>query len=131
MFGFGKKTPEVLVVGAGPVGLSSALFLAKNGIDNIQIIDNECHRSGRSYALALHSSTLKIFDEFGLLGNILDQSYRVRTIAIYDKKSRRGEMHVSELDEDFSFIAVLPQRLLEGILEKALKKLGVTCNTFM
>ena len=35
---FGKKKPEVLIVGAGPVGLFAAVALAKRGIP-VQIVD--------------------------------------------------------------------------------------------
>ena len=124
MLEYDKTLPEVLVVGAGPVGLSAALFLAKNGI-RVQIVDNERQHSPHSYALALHSHSLKLFDELGLLNKILEQSYRVRTIGLYDGEERRFEMGLAKLEEDFSFLAVIPQHTFEDILKNALNDLGV------
>ena len=37
---FGRQKPEVLVVGAGPVGLCAALALAKKGI-RVTIVDKD------------------------------------------------------------------------------------------
>lgn len=63
---FKKNLPEVLVVGAGPVGLCGALALARKGF-RTEIIDQAEKRGGHSYALALHSQTLRLLEEFGLL----------------------------------------------------------------
>ncbi len=47
---FGRANPEVLVVGAGPVGLFAALALAKQGIQ-VAIVDREW-RTGRTVTLS-------------------------------------------------------------------------------
>jgi 2-polyprenyl-6-methoxyphenol hydroxylase-like FAD-dependent oxidoreductase len=121
---FGKKKPEVLVVGAGPVGLFTALALVKRGIA-VQIVDKEWRKATHSYALALHAHSLKLLESVGLLGPVLDHAYRVRTIGLYDGTERQAELHLSELDEDFSFLAVMQQDVLEQLLEKALHDAGV------
>jgi 2-polyprenyl-6-methoxyphenol hydroxylase-like FAD-dependent oxidoreductase len=121
---FGKKLPEVLIVGAGPVGLFSALALTEQGI-RVHVIDKEWRRAGHSYALALHSNTLKLFEKLGLLETILEHSYKVRSIGLYDGTQRKAEMHISSLEEDFSFLVVTQQDILEGILEEALKAYNV------
>jgi len=121
---FGKKKPEVLVVGAGPVGLFSALTLAQRGVQ-VQVVDKEWRTGAHSYALALHPRSLQLFDDAGLLGRILDKAYRVRTIGLFDGAERRSEMRLTDLEEDFSFVAVMRQDLLETLLEEALRDLGV------
>lgn len=121
---FGRKKPEVLVVGAGPVGLFTALSLARRGVQ-VQIVDKEWRTAAHAYGLALHASTLKLLEEAGLLGNILDKAYRIRTIGLYDGADRQAEMRPADLSEDFSFLAVMRQDVLEGLLEDALKPYGV------
>ena len=55
---------EVLVVGAGPVGLCTALLLAEAGIETV-IIDRETRTAARSYACALHPGSLELLDRLG------------------------------------------------------------------
>ncbi len=54
----GDETTETLVVGAGPVGMMTALLLARNGI-RIKVIDREPGTATQSYACALHPATLE------------------------------------------------------------------------
>jgi 2-polyprenyl-6-methoxyphenol hydroxylase-like FAD-dependent oxidoreductase len=93
---FGKKPPQVLVVGAGPVGLFAALALTRHGV-RVQIVDKEWRTGKHSYALALHAASLQMLDEAGLLADVLEKSYRVRGVGLYDGRGRRGEMRVSDL----------------------------------
>ena len=47
------KKPDVLVVGAGPVGMCAALALARRGA-GVTLIDDGWRPASRSYAVALH-----------------------------------------------------------------------------
>lgn len=121
---FNRKKPEVLVVGAGPVGLFTALSLAEQGIQ-VEIVDQEWGTGAHSYALALHAGSHQLLEDVGLLGEVLEHAYRVRTIGFYDGANRRAEVHLSDLGEDFSFLTVMRQNVLEELLEQALKQHGV------
>ena len=118
---FGKKLPEVLVVGAGPVGLFAALVLSEHGI-RVRIIDKEWRRAGHSYALALHPSSLRLLKNVGLIEKVLTKCYQVQSVGLYEAQERRAELRLDALEEEFPFIAVMQQNVLEGILEEALKQ---------
>jgi 2-polyprenyl-6-methoxyphenol hydroxylase-like FAD-dependent oxidoreductase len=121
---FSRKKPEVLVVGAGPVGLFTALALTARNIP-VQIVEKGWRTGMRSYALALHAESLRLFEPIGLFGPVLERSRRVRRIGLYEGSTRRAEMRVSEVGEDHSFLAILPQDALEELMVEELQRRGV------
>lgn len=120
---FGREKPEVLVVGAGPVGLFAALVLCKRGV-RVQVVDREFQRTSRSYACALHADSLRRLEEFGLLSGILGRARHIRSVCLHDRAELKAEMKISELAEDYSFLAVVRQGELEEQLEDAVEKAG-------
>lgn len=121
---FARKKPEVLVVGAGPVGLFTALVLSSRGIA-VQIVEAGSRATMRSYALALHPETLRLFEPLGLLMPVLERSHRVRAVGLYEGGARRGALRIGDIGEDFSFVAVLPQEVLEELMADELRGRGV------
>lgn len=118
---------EVLVVGAGPVGLWTSLVLAEKGV-KVSLIDRESRTAARSYACALHPGTLKMLARFDLLEPVLQRGRRIQTLAFYDRKSRRAALDLSKLGGEFPYLIIIPQNAFEEELEERLKKAGVTVN---
>lgn len=116
---------EVLVVGAGPVGLLTAIVAAEAGLA-VKVIDQESRTTARSYACALHPRTLNLLDEMGLAAPMLEQGRKVETVAFYDRESRRAEVKMAGLGGKFPFLLILPQSAFEHALEQRLQKAGVT-----
>jgi len=115
---------EVLVVGAGPVGMFTALRLAESGIA-VRLIDQESRTAGRSYACALHPRTLQLLDEAGLAREAVQRGQRIETVAFYEGARRCAEVKLSGLPLEFPFVLVLAQSILEDLLEKRLQGCGV------
>ena len=122
-----EERTEVLVVGAGPVGLLTAIQLAEAGIP-VRIIDREARTTVRSYACALHPRTLKLLDRMGLAAQMTERGRRVEKIAFYDGATRQAEVELSELGGAFPFMVILPQNIFEEALEQRLRKAGVAVN---
>jgi 2-polyprenyl-6-methoxyphenol hydroxylase-like FAD-dependent oxidoreductase len=118
---------ELLVVGAGPVGLLTAIVAAEAGL-SVKIIDQEARTTARSYACALHPRTLKLLDGLGLAAPIIEQGRRIETVGFYDHESRRAEVKLSDAGGAFPFLLILPQSAVEHVLEQRLQKAGVTVN---
>src|SRR5262245_17789781 len=71
--GMGKpREPEILIVGAGPVGLLAALLLDRREV-RVAIIDQDRRTSQHSYALAIHPGTLRLLDEAGLADPLVER----------------------------------------------------------
>ena len=68
-----QKT-DVLVVGAGPVGLTVAIELARRGV-NVRIVERRDKPSTRSKALVVHARTLEFFDILGIAEELIQQGY--------------------------------------------------------
>jgi 2-polyprenyl-6-methoxyphenol hydroxylase-like FAD-dependent oxidoreductase len=119
---------EVLVVGAGPVGLLTALLLAEAGIQ-VKIIDREERTTTRSYACALHPRVLRLLDLYGLTDALMAYGRKVETVAFYDGATRRAQIKLSSKDGRFPYLLILPQSALEGALEERLRqKAGVSVD---
>lgn len=117
----GRQQCDVLVSGAGPVGLFSALALAERGID-VQILDEQWRTTSRSYALALHPGTMELLHRYGLADEILEHAHKVGTMSFYEKGERRAAMRLSALGGAFPYLTILPQHALEAALERRLAK---------
>lgn len=114
-----KHETDVLVVGAGPVGQITALRLASRGV-KVTILDKHWRVGAHSYALALHSDSLALLDELGVLPEVLAEGHRIDKIGFYEGDSKRCELDLGKLDAKYPFVLVVPQSLLETALEKRL-----------
>jgi 2-polyprenyl-6-methoxyphenol hydroxylase-like FAD-dependent oxidoreductase len=116
---FGRKKPEVLVVGAGPVGLMAALVLAKRGV-RVQIIDEAWRPTAHAYALALHPEAMDFLEELGLAARVLESAHRVQGIGVYDGPERRTRVDLTQARSAFPFVTVLRQSALEDLFAKGI-----------
>jgi 2-polyprenyl-6-methoxyphenol hydroxylase-like FAD-dependent oxidoreductase len=118
---FSHPDPEVLVVGAGPVGLVAALFLQQYGV-RVKIIDTHARISQHSYALAIHPRTLRILDEAGLSEGLIRAGRKLTKVAYYEGLERRAEIDYSSLSSAHPYLLVIRQSLLERAAEEALRR---------
>lgn len=110
---------DVLVAGAGPVGLVTALSLQARGM-KVRVVDAKPRGVTHSYALALHPASLDILDSLGVADEVVAQSLLVRTLAVYSGKRRIVSAPVAPDGARFPFLAVVGQDALEAILAHAL-----------
>lgn len=114
---------EVLVVGAGPVGLLAAILLAKNGI-HVRVIDQEQQTvtAPHSYACVLHPRSLDLLHQAGVVHEAIRLGNRIDAVRFYEGGSCRAEVTFSELPVPFPFALVFKQGMLEELLEQRLKQ---------
>jgi 2-polyprenyl-6-methoxyphenol hydroxylase-like FAD-dependent oxidoreductase len=126
---FGHSDPEVLVVGAGPVGLVATLFLQQHGV-RVEVVDTDQRTTQHSYALAIHPRTLGILDEAGLSERLIGAGRKLTKVAYYEGRERRAEIDYSALASRHPYLLVIRQSVLERTAEETLrgKKLKVLWN---
>ena len=118
--------PEVLIVGAGPVGMTAACELARFGIP-IRIVDKSAQRTDKSKALVLWSRTLELLDRGpGGAAPFVDAGFKALAVNFV---ARDGELmgHVSmeSVKSPFPYGLMLPQSDTERLLEERLHGLGI------
>lgn len=118
-----KKT-DVLVVGAGPTGLTVAIELARRNV-KVRIIEQRNQPSTRSKALVVHARTLEFLDILGVAEELIQRGYTSPGIdfSADAKNPLRASMY--KLDTRFPYILILPQAETEAILEHRLNQFGV------
>ncbi|HLV68020.1 MAG TPA: NAD(P)/FAD-dependent oxidoreductase [Polyangiaceae bacterium] len=109
---------ELLVVGAGPVGLFAALCAARQGL-SVRVIDDGPPREERGYATLLHAHSLRLLAEQDLAEGLKRRGQLLSTVSL----SRDGEQSATlALAEP---VLAIPQRDLEHALHDALIREGV------
>ncbi len=115
---------DVLVVGAGPVGLTMACELARGGV-RCRIIDKMAAPASTSRALAIFPRTLEMFEMMGVIDPVLTAGHQLDGLAIYDRTGQIGYIGFSNLPSRYRFAISLPQTETEGFLIEHLGRLGI------
>ena len=118
--------PEVLVVGAGPVGLTMACELARHGVP-CRIIDSSPGPTDQSRALGIQARTLEVFEDVGVVDEVLSRARKIHGVGAFS--DGRRIMHITfdleGLETPYPYLLVLPQGETEHILVDRLKGHGL------
>ncbi|MCV7179245.1 FAD-dependent monooxygenase [Mycolicibacterium sphagni] len=115
---------DVLIAGAGPIGLTAALELTRHGV-HCRIIDPVLEPFQYAKAIGVQPRTLEVFEGMGLLHRILDAAIPLYGQIIYVNGARVGELDMAvPADVPFAFVGI-PQYATERILAHELAALGV------
>ncbi|MFC8216588.1 FAD-dependent oxidoreductase [Streptomyces sp. NPDC057362] len=124
--GESAPTPQVLVVGAGPVGLSAAHELARHGV-RVRLVDAATGPATTSRALATHARTLETYDQMGVLDELLPRGQRVEHFTLHQNGRRliRFDTDYSRLPTRFPYTLMVDQVITEEVLRTAAARHGV------
>src|SRR5882724_6177989 len=115
---------QVLIAGAGPVGLTAAIELARRGIA-CRIVDPLLEPPQYAKAVGVQPRTLEVFEGMGVLRRILDHAVQMRGQVVYVNGEQVGRLELAlPADVPFGFIAI-PQYVTECILREELANRGL------
>lgn len=118
-----RKHPTVLVAGAGPIGMTAAISLLRQGID-FEIVDKASGPCEHSKACMLSPETMEFLNDLGILDEVLAKSIRLHAVQLFDGGCRLANLSLGELPSPFPFIASIPQMYLEEILLECIEQSG-------
>src|SRR5690606_21190037 len=110
------KSADVLIVGAGPTGLTLAIALRLYGVP-VRIIDSSEHPTEVSKALAVWSGSLEAFAGMGVTEALLATGRRMHALSLGFGDRELAKMTIgSGIDSPYPFPLLLPQSRTEQIL---------------
>ncbi len=114
----------VLIVGAGPVGLTMAVELARFGVP-VRLVDRAAHATQTSRALVLWARTLELMDRAGCTEDFLEHGLRAHGATVRSGARILGATRFGDLASTYNFALMLPQCDTERLLADRLGRLGV------
>ncbi|NUK59088.1 FAD-dependent monooxygenase [Streptomyces lunaelactis] len=117
------EVSDVLVAGAGPVGLTAAAELRRRGVA-CRIVDRLPARLPFAKAVGIQPRTLEIWDRMGLVRAALDAAVPMRGQLIYVNGAEQARLDLVLPPEVPYGFAALPQYETERILEEFLARFG-------
>ncbi|WP_051752772.1 FAD-dependent monooxygenase [Streptosporangium amethystogenes] len=123
-----SATEEILpvaVIGAGPIGLITALGLAHYGVP-VAVFEEDDRLSLDTKAGTVLTRTLEVLHRYGALPEVLRASLRIDEIGELDRATNKPTLSVrtGELSEDtrFPFVINIPQHHLEPVLRESFER---------
>src|SRR5277367_1269685 len=106
---------DVLVAGAGPVGLAMAVELARYGI-TVRIIDKAAQRTDKSKALVLWSRTLELLDR-DITGSapFINAGFKVGAVNFLTGEKVVGHVSMDSVQSPYPYALMLPQSETERL----------------
>jgi 2-polyprenyl-6-methoxyphenol hydroxylase-like FAD-dependent oxidoreductase len=115
-----RQNPEVLVVGAGPIGSATALHLSAHGVE-VAIVDPRFEADDAPSSVLVYPDTLRRLEAMGFDEDRLGPSLRLAKVALYEGGERRGVVHFEEgRGPRVAGYDALEQLLWDGLEERKL-----------
>ena len=108
-----SKLP-VIIVGAGPVGLSLAVSLIRKGI-KVKVFEAEKELPSTIRASTFHPKTLEMLSEWGVVDKVLEKGQRVKKLQYWQREGRKRlasfDYSLIDGDTDFPYRVQCPQHI--------------------
>ena len=118
--------PDVLIAGAGPVGLTMAAELARYGL-SVRIVDKNTQRTDKSKAIVVWARTLELLDRMGpgVTERFIEAGLKAEHANIFSGAEQIGHVDLSNVDSPYKFVLLIQQSETERLLEEQLATFGV------
>lgn len=117
---------EVVIVGAGPTGLSLACQFVRHGVDFV-VVEKNGSLTPYSKAIGVHARTLEIYEQMGLAREAVARGWVAGKVRLLSGGEVRGEFDLSGIGEGLSpypFVLMLEQSKNERLLYDYLQSRG-------
>ncbi len=114
---------DVMIVGAGPVGLFLASECARRGL-RYRLVEAHATQSRTSKALSVFPRTLEILDMAGVVAPMLAETNRVTAVVVTAHGRRLAHMAFQPGESPYPFIAMIPQSTTERLLAEHVQRTG-------
>src|SRR5437763_8127733 len=114
---------EVLVVGAGPVGLAVAAWLAGHGHD-VTVVDGQATGANTSRAAVVHARTLEMLEQIGVSERLAGLGIHAPQFSIRDGDRELVPVRFDRLATEYPYTLMVPQNITEEVLLDRLEELG-------
>ncbi|HEX2256081.1 MAG TPA: FAD-dependent oxidoreductase [Afifellaceae bacterium] len=118
------RDTSILIVGAGPTGLTAAIELARRGY-RPRIVDKDAGPPAESRALAVNPRTLQVLEPSGATARLVAAGRRIHHAHFHTAEREFLSLKVSDLGGPYPFMLVLPQGEIEALLADLLGEHGI------
>ncbi|MDN4612183.1 FAD-dependent oxidoreductase [Arthrobacter burdickii] len=112
---------DVIVVGAGPVGLYTALLLRRAGLDAV-VLERRTERSRHSRAIGIHPPALRALASGGIADELRGRGVLIREGVARSAGRPVGTLSFGTLPGDEKYVLAVPQAVTEEVLERRLEE---------
>jgi 2-polyprenyl-6-methoxyphenol hydroxylase-like FAD-dependent oxidoreductase len=116
---------DVLVVGAGPTGLTLAASLVARGV-RTTVVDRQAAMAHTSRAGAVNARTLEVLEDLDVSRRLVKEGVVAPRFTIRDRGRTLMQLNFGGLATDYPYTLLVPQNITEKLLLDRLIELGGT-----
>jgi 2-polyprenyl-6-methoxyphenol hydroxylase-like FAD-dependent oxidoreductase len=109
------ETTDVLIVGAGPVGLTLATALVAKGV-RVVLVDKAAEGANTSRAAVVHARTLEVLETIQVSEELVKRGVIVPRFTVRDRDRSLLTVGFDELPTKYPYTLMVPQDITEEVL---------------